>query len=93
MVWQEAYRERVQEACLTQSIVRESKWTESIAVGSKEFVEDTKDRLGMKACGREVIGGDGTYQLREVSEPYGRIFDSQNDDLRLENRYFWNDIS
>jgi hypothetical protein len=90
---QAAYTERVREVCMQQGIARESKWTASIAVGSKMFVEDTKERLGMKAHGREVIGGDGTYQLREATEPYGHIFDHQNDDLRVENRYFWNDIS
>jgi hypothetical protein len=25
--------------------------------------------------------------------PYGYTFDPKNDDLRLENRYFWDDIS
>jgi len=64
---QEAYRERVREACMQQGNARERKWTESIAVGSKLFVEDTKERLGMRAHGREVIGGDGTYHLREAS--------------------------
>ena len=90
---QEAYKEWISEACKTLSIAREGKWTESIAVGSKMFVEDTKEKLGMKAHGREVIGEDGTYQLREELEPYGHTFNPQNDDLRLGNRYFWNDIS
>jgi len=72
---------------------RESQWTESIAVGSKEFVEDTKEQLGIRARGREVMGAEGTYQLREASEPYGYTFAPQNDDVRHENRYFWNDIS
>ena len=90
---QEAYSERIQEACRQQSNGRESKWTESIAVGSKVFVEDTKEKLGMKAHGREIIGRDGTYQLREASKPYGYHFDHKNDDLRLENGYFWDDIS
>ena len=90
---QEAYRERISEACKTLSIVRESKWSESIAVGSRWFIEDTKEKLGMKAHGREVVGGDGTYQLREASEPYGNIFAPKNDNLRLENKYFWDDIS
>ena len=62
-------------------------------MGCKPFIEDIKQRLGMKAHAREVIGGDGTYQLREASEPYGYTFAPQNDDLRLENRYFWDDIS
>jgi putative transposase len=90
---QEAYRERVQEACMQQTVARESKWTESIAGGSKLFIEDTKEKLGMKAHGREVIERDGAYQLREALEPYGYDFAPKNDDLRLENRYFWDDIS
>ena len=90
---QKAYRERIQEGYMRQGIARESKWTESIAVGSKMFVEDTKEKLGIKAHGREVMGEDGTYQLREASEPYGCTFDPKNDNLRLENRYFWDDIS
>jgi len=90
---QEAYGERIQETCRREGNTRESKWTESIAVGSKEFIEDTKERLGVKARGREVIREDGIYQLREATEPYGHTFDPKNDDLRLENRYFWDDIS
>ena len=34
--------------------VRENKWTQSIAVGGKDFVEMLKDRLGCKAVGRKV---------------------------------------
>jgi len=33
---------------------------ESIAVGSESFVEHTKEVLGIRAIGREVIGEDGT---------------------------------
>jgi len=38
---------------------REGKWTESIAVGSESFVNSTKEKLGIKAQGREVIEADG----------------------------------
>jgi hypothetical protein len=44
---------------------RDQKWTESVAVGSPQFVKATKEKLGFKAKGREVIGGDGSYQLKE----------------------------
>ncbi len=50
--------------------LRESKWTESIAVGSKFFVEDTKERLGIRGKGRNVIGNNGVYELREPRSPY-----------------------
>ncbi len=69
--------------------LRESKWTESIAVGSKFFVEDTKERLGIRGKGRNVIGNSGVYELREPQSPYKANFDNENSDLRDENAYNW----
>ena len=37
---------------------------ESIAVGSESFVTMTKEKIGIEEKGREVIGGDGSYQLK-----------------------------
>lgn len=42
---------------------RESHWTEKLAVGSKDFVENIKDRLGIKVKLRNVTKGDRTYKL------------------------------
>jgi hypothetical protein len=53
-------------------------------VGSEPFVTATKEKLGVKAKGREVISGDGSYQLRESPAPYNAI-------LGHEKEYFWND--
>jgi hypothetical protein len=64
--------------------------TESIAVGSKRFVEATKDRLGIKAKERRVLGEDGSYDLREPAAAYGRDFGPKNGSLRLESTYSWN---
>ena len=69
---------------------RESRWTESIAVGSKAFVEKTKSELGIKAIGREVMGADGIYDLRERDVSYNAIFAGENSGLRPENTYFRN---
>jgi hypothetical protein len=71
---------------------RQSQWTESIAVGSEGFVRETKERLGARAMWREVVGANGTYELRESSTPYGDDFGPKNIDLRSENAFFW-DIS
>jgi putative transposase len=38
----------------TKNYVRESKWSQSIAVGSKSFVEGIKEKLGIRAKGRKV---------------------------------------
>jgi len=36
---------------------------ESIAVGSEAFVRNTKEKLGIRAIGWKVIGGNGIYKL------------------------------
>jgi putative transposase len=80
----------VEESLARQGGKRESRWTESIAVGSKAFVEKTKAKLGIKAIGREVMGADGVYELRERDVSYNAIFAGENSGLRPENAYFWN---
>jgi putative transposase len=54
----ENYRSWVEESLASQAQGRQPRWTESIAVGSESFVEQTKAALGIKAIGRAVIGGD-----------------------------------
>jgi putative transposase len=71
---------------------RQPQWTESIAIGAEAFVRDTKEKLGIRAMGREVIGAGEFYELREPEISYGANFGHENDDLRQENTYFW-DIS
>ena len=65
--------------------------TDLTGVGSKEFVEATKERLGIRAKGRKVFRNNGAYELREPAAPYKGDFDPENGVLRLENTYFWND--
>lgn len=61
-------------ACAEQ--VRESKWTESIAVGSSDFVETMKSKLRIRAKGRRVHRTAEESILRESQTPY-------NDDFRV----------
>ena len=53
----------------------------------------TKEKLGSKAKGREVIGVDGSYELRESPGPYKGILGHENAVLRPQNEYFWDDTS
>jgi hypothetical protein len=53
-------------------------------VGSESFVMMTKEKLGIKAKGREVVGDDGSYALRESPAPYNSILGYENDVLRPE---------
>jgi len=58
-------------------------------VGSRSFVGNVKALLGYRAKGRDVIGGNEGYQLREGSGPYKALFGAGSDDIGLENTYFW----
>lgn len=88
----ESYRGWIEELLNEGNHSRDEKWTESVAVGSEGFVEATKERLGFKAKGREVVGRDGSYELRESPAPYEGIFGYENIDLRHQNEYFWEDL-
>jgi hypothetical protein len=69
--------------------IREDKWTGSIAVGSKSFIERVKSILGGLVKGRKIKeNGDG-YQLRESSVPYSGFLKAENEDIGLKNTYFW----
>ncbi len=70
---------------------REEKWTKSIAVGSKGFVESVKTLLGAIARGRKAREAAEIYQLREPSALYGSHFGVKSNDIGPENTYFWND--
>jgi len=86
----DTYRGWVEEALEKQSYCKpEARWTESIAVGTEAFVRETKEKLGMRAIGRELVGGNGSYELREPEIPYDAKIDLEKEDLRLDNRFYW----
>jgi putative transposase len=64
---------------------KENKWTQSIAVGSKTFIEKMKEALGFRATGRKIICADDTFELREVLTPYGKA-----NNLDSGNTFLWN---
>jgi putative transposase len=70
---------------------RQSRWTESVAVGSREFIEQTKEQLGYRAKGRKINGEEETFELRETGESYD--FDGKNGTLSSENLYCWDEIA
>ena len=52
--------------------VKEDRWTQSVAVGSKTFVEKVKESLGFRARGRKIIHTDEICELRETPVAYGK---------------------
>jgi putative transposase len=69
---------------------RASEWTQSIAVGSKDFVEGTKLRLCIHAQERKVSETESAYQLREPQASYSDDFSPEKEALRFENTHFCN---
>jgi len=84
----DAYRGWVEEVMSENGHWRDGKRTESLAVGRKSFVTMMKAKLGVKVKGREVIGWDGSHELRESPAAYKSILGHENDVLRLETSYF-----
>ena len=66
------------------SSIKENKWTQSIAVGSKAFIEKIKEALGYRAIGRRIFGDEESFVLREGQTPYG-----EPNDLYPENTFLW----
>jgi len=71
---------------------RQDQWTESIAVGSKAFIETIKEQLGILAKGRKILENDGGFHLREEMGTYIPNSDSKNrkDITGAQNTYYWN---
>jgi putative transposase len=84
-----SHKKWVEEILKTQNYVRESKWSQSIAVGSKSFVESIKEKLGIRAKGRKVADSKDLYHLREAQAAYNSHFTPENGVLSAKNTYFW----
>jgi len=89
--FQRNHRQWVEQGLENGVMMRDDRWSESIAVGRREFVEKVGDELGVRAAHRDVIEADGVYTLREQAEAYGLSFVTQSEALRAENTFFWNE--
>ncbi|MGB5538835.1 MAG: transposase [Gammaproteobacteria bacterium] len=78
------YRQWVQEALDKSKLVRESQWSESIAVGHPDFLESIRQELYPDIPGRHITEHNGTYQLSEESAAYWLNFTAKNGTLRQE---------
>jgi putative transposase len=84
-----AHRLWVEEALRRGRGSRESKWTDSIAVGSRSFVENVKGKLGIRCKGRKIAEGKDGCELREPEAAYMPFWGPQNEAIATENAYFW----
>ena len=66
-------------------------WSESIAVGSKSFIDDVQKGLGIRANGRHCESDDSGYVLRESASAYRTGLASEKDVLSQETGDYWDD--
>jgi len=79
----------IDEALKNDRLERDSKWSESIAVDRKSFVEEVHRKLGYKVKGRKVSQIEASYLIKEPIGSYSTFFDGKNVPLRVENTYLW----
>lgn len=89
--FQRAHRQWVEQELENGRAWRDDRWSESIAVGSLAFVKSVKNQLGIKASHRDVIEANGSYALREPAEAYGLKFATENEALRHQNTFLWDE--
>ena len=80
----EAHRKWIEEGLKKSRLVRQSKWTQSIAVGEKSFVEQIKKRLGTRSKHRKILEDEDGYQLRELQTGYG-----EKTQIINQNFFYW----
>ena len=76
-----AHRQWVQAALEDIDAKRASRWTESVAVGSRPFIERIKNAMGAMAKGRSIQSAEGAFELREAQCAYNSIFDPKNHNI------------
>jgi len=71
------YVETVRELLHSERLLRESCWTESLAVGGERFIQSIRSRITnrMKV---ETVQEHGMWLVRESASPYGRISAAKN---------------
>jgi REP element-mobilizing transposase RayT len=86
------HRQWVQDAIDDGRKQRESCWTEGIAVGSSEFIEETRIKLGIMGKGRRIEAHqEDLFVLKEKFTAYTPDFHHEMRPLSSENSYYFDD--
>jgi putative transposase len=89
--FQTEHRQWVQSALSDDGWKREDRWTQSIATGSRSFVEAVKEQMRSLAIGRQVRKKAQGFELRESQSAYKDYFDTEKINIAGKNLWFWNE--
>ena len=78
---------------LTQAIqpTRDSAWSECLAVGSQQYVEQLKNDLGSRATACSINKIDKAHLIQETPLAYSANFPIENAPLKENNTYIWDE--
>jgi len=60
---------------------RQACWVKRITFGSEGFVREVKEKLSTRVIWREIVGVNGSYELRESMASYEADFPPKNGSL------------
>lgn len=84
-----AHKAWVDDAIGNKNLQREDRWTESVAVGKREFVAQIKQRLRQRARGRRIVETKDGAELKESLSVYNTDFKDKNEALSIKNAHFF----
>ncbi|MEJ2694906.1 MAG: transposase [Candidatus Thiodiazotropha sp.] len=90
--FRQAREEWISTAMRSGLIKRDKTWSNSLAVGRKEYVDRMKQALGVRARTREIEEVDDRYAIRELSAAYADNFALEIGLLSEKNAFIWNEI-
>jgi putative transposase len=86
--YQELHQGWLENKLTSVQLKREPVWTQSLAVGHRDYVEGVRMALGLRGQYRSVVKGGTGYVLKEPGMPYTVHSACEMDVLRAENAVF-----
>ncbi|WP_321418704.1 hypothetical protein [uncultured Desulfobacter sp.] len=86
-VLKEVHGQWIEDSLKKGKLAREERWSRSIAVGSREYIENIQTKLGVKVIHCKIHETQGSFELREDQIPYTVAFGTENEKLRRINTY------
>lgn len=78
------HKKWIQKSLEKEDLIREEKWTKSLAVGSQFFIKSIKGELGLRGKYRQVVKRKGNWELREETYAYRGFFGIKKARLRAD---------
>ncbi len=91
--YQQVRKEWIEEALKSKKLQRISSWTNSLAIGSQNYVERVKSEMCLDGKSRSVSGisENGIHALKEPAKHYTTCFPLEKEHLSDENMFSWDE--